>query len=442
MKNDFRVNKYLILVFFACLSMSIGYAAISAVSLNITGDATATAQSGVFISDVVCASGGNVLGTAQTTLNSYIILANNDSSSTVTCTLTIFNNTNVSYYYDDLVYDDTNPDFYSNIDIVPSVDVNQNDEIISQGTMTIHVTFGYDGGVTPSSNNNTLTSYINFRFVDTIQSSDIKLVDAVLALVDGKTPTNGVYSLGNGASGCSYKLAYDGTYNGTYEGTSDNNLRFVGSNPCNYVSLGGETWRIIGVMNGISTEPLIKLVNNDYYNNGATIAFHSKNNVVVWTSSDLYNTLSALPITNNSMVESVAWFNGGPSSNTSTATTFYNHEKATTTSLIKIGLINVSDYGFATDNISSCRGTQISTWGNGSPKTNCVTNHNWLYYSSGNVLTTSAMSTRYIYRINSGGASYTARSNDSGVARTVIYLKNSVLVDSGDGDQNTPYTLK
>ena len=116
MRNDLRINKYLILVFFACLSMSVGYAAISAVSLNITGDALASAQTGVFISDAVCASGGNVLGTVQTTLNSSVTLSNNDDSSTVTCTVTIFNNTNISYYYDNLVYDDTDPDFSAFLD--------------------------------------------------------------------------------------------------------------------------------------------------------------------------------------------------------------------------------------------------------------------------------------------------------------------------------------
>ena len=42
---------------------------------------------------------------------------------------------------------------------------------------------------------------------------------------------------------CTYTLAYDGT--------TDNNLRYVGSNPCNYVTFNGEKagWRIIGILN-------------------------------------------------------------------------------------------------------------------------------------------------------------------------------------------------
>ena len=37
------------------------------------------------------------------------------------------------------------------------------------------------------------------------------------------------------------------------DGTSDNNLRYVGKTPNNYVQFNGELWRIIGVMNNIQT---------------------------------------------------------------------------------------------------------------------------------------------------------------------------------------------
>ncbi len=36
-----------------------------------------------------------------------------------------------------------------------------------------------------------------------------------------------------------------------YDGTDDNNLRFIGADPDNYVTFNNETWRIIGVMNNI-----------------------------------------------------------------------------------------------------------------------------------------------------------------------------------------------
>ena len=59
---------------------------------------------------------------------------------------------------------------------------------------------------------------------------------------------------------CTYTLAYDGT--------TDNNLRYVGSNPCNYVKVDNEIWRIIGLMNNIDDgtgkkETRIKLIRNE-----------------------------------------------------------------------------------------------------------------------------------------------------------------------------------
>ena len=56
-----------------------------------------------------------------------------------------------------------------------------------------------------------------------------------------------------------------------YDGTSDNNLRYMGSNPKNYVKFNNELWRIIGVMNnvtGSSTddgtgESRVKIIRNE-----------------------------------------------------------------------------------------------------------------------------------------------------------------------------------
>ncbi|HIR73988.1 TPA: hypothetical protein IAB95_00630, partial [Candidatus Ventrenecus avicola] len=37
-----------------------------------------------------------------------------------------------------------------------------------------------------------------------------------------------------------------------YDGTADNNLRYVGANPNNYINFNNELWRIVGVMNNIN----------------------------------------------------------------------------------------------------------------------------------------------------------------------------------------------
>ncbi len=81
-------------------------------------------------------------------------------------------------------------------------------------------------------------------------------------LVSGAdTSSTDVYTVPDKTSdSCTYTLAYDGT--------SDKNLRYVGSNPCNYVKIDNEIWRIIGVMNNIDDgtgkkETRVKLIRNE-----------------------------------------------------------------------------------------------------------------------------------------------------------------------------------
>ncbi len=50
------------------------------------------------------------------------------------------------------------------------------------------------------------------------------------------------------------QLAYDGKESLGEYGTDDNNLRFFGANPYNYVTFNNENWRIIGIMNNVEDE--------------------------------------------------------------------------------------------------------------------------------------------------------------------------------------------
>ena len=86
--------------------------------------------------------------------------------------------------------------------------------------------------------------------------------ETITTLVSGanKSSTD-VYTVPNKTSDtCTYTLAYDGT--------TDNNLRYVGANPCNYVKIDNEFWRIIGLMNNIDDgtgkkETRVKLIRNE-----------------------------------------------------------------------------------------------------------------------------------------------------------------------------------
>ena len=92
---------------------------------------------------------------------------------------------------------------------------------------------------------------------------------------------------------CTYTLAYDGT--------SDNNLRYVGKNPCNYVKVDNEIWRIIGHMNNIDDgtgkkETRIKLIRNEsigtYSWDSSESSVNSGYGVNEWSQADLMKLLN------------------------------------------------------------------------------------------------------------------------------------------------------
>lgn len=72
------------------------------------------------------------------------------------------------------------------------------------------------------------------------------ITDQVQDIVAGSSSsTTDIIDKGTGTDDCTITLAYDGT--------SDNNLRYVGKNPCNFVRYNGELWRIIGVMKNVNS---------------------------------------------------------------------------------------------------------------------------------------------------------------------------------------------
>ncbi|MBR1414068.1 MAG: hypothetical protein IJ574_05330 [Bacilli bacterium] len=172
-------------------------------------------------------------------------------------------------------------------------------------------------------------------------------------------------------SGSEYLLSQVAPYTSSlmYDGTSDNNLRYVGADPNNYVNFNNELWRIIGVMNNIEngsgkSETRIKLIRdeslgefpyydscadedwtnngngtytcnnkrynnnwenstaneilNTYYNNGAHSAYHGivciNSNWIDYPTSSIDFTSSGLS-TSKSLIENTIYYLGGYYSN-------------------------------------------------------------------------------------------------------------------------------
>ena len=139
-----------------------------------------------------------------------------------------------------------------------------------------------------------------------------KATETITNLVTGAdSSSNDVYTVPDKTSdSCTYTLAYDGT--------SDNNLRYVGANPCNYVKIDNETWRIIGIMNNIDDgtgkkESRIKLIRGEsigtYSWDTSDSSVNSGYGVNEWSQADLMKLLN--PGYESESVGGSLYYNGG-----------------------------------------------------------------------------------------------------------------------------------
>ena len=301
-------------------------------------------------------------------------------------------------------------------------------------------------------NNGTL-SIINVTNDITItkeNSSTSYAANTILSLVDGySNSSTNIINLGTGTGNCTKTLAYDGT--------ADNNLRYIGTNPCNYVSFNGQEWRIIGVFNNVSVvgenEPqtLLKLITATDYS--STILWDSGNKNI-WGSSSLYTTLNGTYYTTNlnssSYIANVMWSLGASPNSSISASQFYAAEHgtvvpsgATSQYAGYVGIMHASDYGFATsgDMDNSTRGDCISAALNASKDwTSSCYNYDWLSYAT-TMWTINPRSgvTNHAYRVSYNILNYTTVGGtySKATVRPVIFLKSNVKIDSGDGSSGS-----
>ena len=269
-----------------------------------------------------------------------------------------------------------------------------------------------------------------------------------------------------------------------YDGTEDNNLRYIGADPDNYVyfncsdyanpsSSTCELWRIIGIFDenshGISGEKLIKIIKYDLDDvlNRYGLAWDS-DNVNNWSTSSLQDTLNGdylnrtgdynstgITAATRDMIETVTWKLGGRSNANATAATFYTAERGTTvysgrptTWRGKIALMYPSDYGYATNGGSGsidrddCLNRNLSEY-----ETYVCYAQNWLDPGSDQWMLTSSSSysNRAFILDNNGTVTvdevdlYLA-SGSHGVLPT-LYLISNITITGGSGTSTNPYTL-
>ena len=283
-------------------------------------------------------------------------------------------------------------------------------------------------------------------------------------------------------------LEYDGE-GLKIDNTPDQNIRYYGSNPNNYVSFNNELWRIIGVFgNNVKLVRSEKLGDLSWDSSESSI--NSGWGVNEWSQSDLKNYLNTmyyggtsvtcyngkydqtttcptnrLDETSKSLIDNHIWNTGAPNDSTLYDSTtnsydtveFYKDERGSLNGKIctsgnwcndtvtrktewtgYIGLPYVTDWAYASSE-NDCN-TKIDQ-----SSTHKCKNNNWMQRDSG---------TWYLspFAIPDDAGNVWVVVGDEGVSCNgaafplstfpTIYLKSNILIESGKGTSSDPYILK
>ena len=279
---------------------------------------------------------------------------------------------------------------------------------------------------------------------------------------------------------------YDSSTNGLkIDNTPDENIRYYGSNPNNYVSFNNELWRIIGVFGDN-----VKLVRKDSLGNLVWDTSESSVNhgwgENEWSQSDLKNYLNTMyyggtevtcygdsnnttttcptnTLDNNAktLIDNHVWNTGaielGKASDT---LAFYKDERGNVTGKICNGGAGCNDTVERTTEWTGYIGLPYATdWAYASSESVCETNmeakdssnnyicknNNWMFkpntwYWTMSPSVSSGFS-RFVCRVDGDGgvSSHIAAGVDA--VFPAIYLKTNILIKSGNGTSSNPYIL-
>ena len=269
------------------------------------------------------------------------------------------------------------------------------------------------------------------------------------------------------------------------EGTAG--YRYEGKNPNNYVWFNNEMWRIIGSIPvcltsgcGNSATRLVKIIRNSSIGWLAYDGKDNDSNTSDWGSNTLYKLLNGcyygkknvtdndlnnsstpcssycfgyrdisvslcnyqrIGISSNvndyygSMIKNVYWNTGVTDYDVYDASAVYANEKLLQTVQGKIGLMALSDYGYAAsygrDYLKNYDGQNY-------------TGSNWLFGKAEDntmIKNPGANDYRVINYIIDTGASYSGHSYIGHDVRPTLYLDDSVYIISGNGTESNPYKL-
>lgn len=271
-----------------------------------------------------------------------------------------------------------------------------------------------------------------------------------------------------------------------YDGTGDNNLRYVGENPNNYVEFNDELWRIIGLMNNIEDEygnkgSYLKIVRAESI---GKYAFDVKKKNNLSDSSNDYSTSTIMKTLNEGayfnktsglcaintypdttyttecdfsevglsesakkLMTKVVWplgslLNSNENTTKLTANDFYIAERDenvynghATKWLGYVGLINVSDFGFTVskEKREACLDSSIIS----NKSLECYKD-TWLSKPQWSITPSTYGSNQHYIQSDFATSAYASTSYD---IRPVVFLYQNIKIMGGLGTKDNPYLI-
>ena len=279
-------------------------------------------------------------------------------------------------------------------------------------------------------------------------------------------------------------LEYDGV-GLKKDNTPDQNIRYYGSNPNNYVRFNNELWRIIGVfgdnvklirseslgslswdssessinggcgVNEWSQADLKNYLNTMYYGGTSVTCYNGQNNQTTTCPT------GTIDETSKGLIDYHTWNTGAIEYETTTDTIkFYKAERGrlngkicssgspcndtiirTTTWTGYIGLPYATDWAYASgENIC-----ETNMQAQDSSNAYVCKNNNWIYQKSDIRIISSIpnlYTALYVWVVSEIGSIQNANASETHSIFPALYLKSNVLIDSGNGTSSNPYTLK
>ena len=376
----------------------------------------------------------------------------NSTNDTATYTYYVYfkiNNNNYVYTTDDqkpeIILTVTDP---TGVPVTEVEGLTYNQELGGFDITTANGTFAVASAYTITSNSSVTPTTQNWNFTATFINLDTdqgenagKKMDAEIIIQQNELkPTLAQYVISQytGTDGENDLYYHDADL---ANGAQDNSYRYAGANPNNYVCFGSDAaecptdnlYRIIGVFGNE-----VKLIKSTSYGNYQWNSSASSN---TWSSSTL-NTetlngayLSGFSSTWQNKIATTNWKVGGMSRNNSaTAKQYYETEigssSSSTTYSAKIGLMYVSDYGFAaspdywTTELFNYEPSKSSNWMN-------INIDEW-------TISRDSVVSNFAFRVSSTGSVILNTVGVSNGVRPVFYLTSSITYASGSGSSADP----